>query len=274
MAKQTSSSTQVLRTGPKGKMVGAVESASKILQYLRSTANPVTVTQITRELSLNSSTCFNLLATLVKEDFVQFDPYTKTYQIGFGVVALAKGALQHSTELRILRPHLEKIARRHDIMATVWRRIGEDRSMLVSTAESEAPLRIHAAIGTRGPLLLGASGRVFAAFLKLSDADMRERFDELRWIRPLSFETYRREVAETLRTGWAIDDGYYYPGTVSVSAPVYDSSATLNFCCSATMFNGQHDLKRINQIADELCAIGYVPQKENALAENNEVAPS
>src|SRR5437868_3167252 len=98
---------------PKGKLVGAVANAATILRFLRTTNGPATVTQITRAVKIYPSTCFNILRTLIQEDFVQFDATAKTYQLSLGLVALAQGALEHSPELHLLKPRIEAIARKH-----------------------------------------------------------------------------------------------------------------------------------------------------------------
>jgi DNA-binding IclR family transcriptional regulator len=83
------------------KPVGALVSGLSVLRYLAGTSVPVGVTRIARDLDLHSSTCFNLLKTLVHERLVNFDDSNKTYTIGLGVVELAKGALEQS----IAGPH-------------------------------------------------------------------------------------------------------------------------------------------------------------------------
>lgn len=240
----------------KGKVVGAVVNAGKILRFLRATQGPATVTQITRGVKINPSTCFNILRTLIQEDFVQFDATAKTYQLSLGIVALARGALEHSFELHLLKPKIEELARKHRMMVSIYRKISDDRIMLVSAAESDAPVRIHARAGTRSPLLLGASGRVFAAFSGMSKAALKERFQDLRLARPLDFETYLEQVEEVRRTGWALDDGYAYPGTITIAAPVREPAGGLNFTCAAILFNGQYDLHRVAAIADDLKRVG------------------
>jgi DNA-binding IclR family transcriptional regulator len=241
---------------PKGKLVGAVVNAAKILRFLQATQGPATVTQITRAVQINPSTCFNILRTLIQEDFVQFDPTAKTYQLSLGLVALARGALEHSPELHMLQPKIEALARAHRIMVTIWRKISDDRIMLVAVAESDAPVRMHARSGTRSPLLLGASGRVFVAFSDMNRAALKERFQQLRLARPLDFETYLQQVEEVRRTGWALDDGFAYPGTITIAAPVLEPGGGLNFTCAAMLFNGQYDLQRVGLIADELKRVG------------------
>jgi DNA-binding IclR family transcriptional regulator len=240
----------------KGKTVGAVVNASRVLRYLQAAKGPVTVTQVTRDLELNASTCFNTLRTLIDEDFVDFDETSKTYTLSLGIVALARGALEQNIELKILQPKMLDFARKHSIMAGITRRINADRSMMVAVAESDAPIRIQVRIGTQSPLLLGASGRVFAAYANFSDVELEERFARLRLARLLDVSTFKEQVAEVLSSGWAIDDGYFYPGTVSVAAPVFDQHGEVSLCCSAIMFNGQYDPRRIASIAQELVDIG------------------
>ncbi len=241
---------------PKGKVVGAVVNASKVLRFLRTNAAPATVTQITRAAAINPSTCFNILRTLIEEDLVHFDATAKTYQLGLGLVALARGSLDHSQELHVLKQRIEDLARRHRVTAAIHRKISDDRIVLVAAAESDAPVRIHARAGTRMPLLLGASGRVIAAHAGLSRAELKQRFSELRLVRPLDFETYLEQLDEARRLGWAIDDGYVFPGTVTCAAPVFGVGGTVEFSCSAILFNGQYDVQRVAAIAADLRQIG------------------
>ena len=241
---------------PKGKPVGAVVNAAKILRFLRAAQGPATVTQVARAVRANPSTCFNILRTLTHEDFVQFDDTAKTYQLSLGLVALARGALEHSTELQLLEPRIARLAQEHRMMVAIWRKISEDRIMLVAAAESDAPIRIHARVGARSPSLLGASGRVFTAYSRLPRTTLRERFQRLRLSRPLAFETYLHQLDEVRRTGWALDDGYTYAGTVTVAAPVLEPGGALRYTCAAILFNGQYDRQRLGRIAEELRAVG------------------
>ncbi len=253
---QPSADVPTRSASAKGKLVHAVVSASKVLRYLRDASSPVTVTQISRECGLNLSTCFNILRTLIEEDYVQLDATGKTYTLGFGVVALAKGALDQSIELRALAPLIQEFAHQHNVMVTVWRRLHNDRKMLAALATSDAPVRIQGRLGVRSPLIAGASGIVFAACDRMGSEQLRDRFLQLRFARPLDFDTFQSQVAEAQQSGWAIDDGVVTPGTVSVAAPVWNADGSVTFCCSAVMFNGQYDPRRIATIAEELVTLG------------------
>lgn len=240
----------------RGKRVGAVASAFRILRYLRDSKVPQTAVQITRALGLNPSTCFNILQTLMEDGSLEHDPFSRTYALGFGIVALAKSSLDKSHELRYLEPKIQQLAATRNVLAAVWRRMGDNRSLLVAAAESFEAVRIRTRLGARTPLLFGSTGRMFAAACGIPPSDMEARFAELRWARPLGFPTYLAQVQLAKQKGWALDDEYAHPGTVTISAPVLSGSDTPMFCCAAMLFKSQFSPKEIAAIAEELVEIG------------------
>src|ERR1700756_1386642 len=73
--------------------VGAVTNAARILGHLGAAPGPLRLTQISRPLGINTSTCLNILRTLVAEGLVRLDGPTKTYRLGRRIVELARDAL-------------------------------------------------------------------------------------------------------------------------------------------------------------------------------------
>ncbi len=177
-------------TSPPEKLVGALSSGLKILRYLASSSTPIGVTRIAKDLELNASTCFNLLKTLVHERLVTFDESTKTYSIGLGLVELAKGSLEKASYVRMMRPHLQELADRHNITTTLWQRSRDDRVVLVDLAESGSAMRVHMSIGQRLPMYIAALGHCMAAHSGLTPTEIRRKVSELRWDEGPSFETY------------------------------------------------------------------------------------
>lgn len=231
------------------KPVGAVINGLQILRYLGNLEAPAGVSQIARDLRINASTCYNILRTLVAEDMVIFDPATKGYSLGFGALDLAKAALVAGGDLRLIQPHLERTARDFSLTATLWRRINRERVMLVARAECDAAMRIHMSIGQRLPMWVGALGRCVAAHSTLSEDELRQRFDTLRWQRPPTFAQYLRQVEEARRLGYAIDDSNFVKGVMTIAAPVLDERGQIIFCVSNAMFAGQHSAEEAKRIA-------------------------
>lgn len=232
--------------------VKPVASAIRILRYLSRAALPVRAIQVARDLELNNSTCFNILRTMAAEGVIEFNPQSKTYSIGLGLVKLVDNSLADGKRISAARPILHEIAERFRVTATLWRRIVQDRIVLVAAEHSRSDLRIHMGVGQRLPMLMGASGRLATANARLDRTEAQEVFQKLRWARPISFEAYWREVRLAEKNGWAVDDGYFSQGILSVAAPVFNHDGHLEYSVSAVMFRGQRDDAGVSALGQEL----------------------
>ncbi len=253
-------------TLPSGKIVGAVASAVAILRYLNKAHGPLGVTKIAADTKVNTSTCFNILKTLVSEGLVDFNSLNKTYAISLGMLDLASGATSLGADLETVRPRMEQIAHAHGLTLTLWQPIGEDRKVLVMGAMTRSAIRIQMAIGQRLPRLIGATGRCFAAFSGMSEDEQRAQFDRIRWNQPLSYDEFREEVAKTARTGWSTDVGNFASGTISIAVPVLDRHDVAVMAVTATMFEGQYDDGRADIIVEELRGLSAVLSRMAATA--------
>ena len=177
-------------SGAAKNIVKPVANAIRILRYLNQTGKPARTTQVARELSINTSTCFNILRTLASEGVVEFDPLSKTYRPGVGMLKLVNHALHEGQRLEQAKPVLHELAERFSVTATLWRRIGNDRILLVAVEHSPSDLRIHMSAGQRLPFLMGATGRLVAADQELDRKSAQAAFRTLRWARPITFEAY------------------------------------------------------------------------------------
>nr|WP_246522848.1 IclR family transcriptional regulator [Neoroseomonas eburnea] len=236
--------------------VPAVAAAIRILQHLAAAPAPLGVTPLARALGLNTSTCFNILRTLAQGELVRFDAEAKTYALDFGLVDLARAAFAKGAELTHVLPMMRQLALRHGVTVSLWRPAGPDRMVLTQVAESDQVMRIRMGVGQRLPLLIGAMGRVAGAFGGMPEAELRRRFEGLRWQRPFSFEAFLMQVEDTRRRGWALDEGHYVLGVTTLSAPVAEHGADGLSVVSATMFGGQHDVASLERIGVELVTLG------------------
>lgn len=234
--------------------VGSVTQAIAVLRYLAANPAPRGVNTIARDLKISPSSCFNLLKTLVAEDFVDFDQTAKTYTLGSGPVALARRALDPEAAFSMLRRDLEHLADRHSVAVSLWRLTRRERFVLLGFVDNEMATRIHLTVGQRLPMLGGANGRCAAAFGGLQQAEIADHFAAVRWQQPLSLETFLAESAITRDRGWALDDGVFLPGVTTVSAPLLDEAGKLKFCLSAIMFHGQHMAAKLDEIGNDLLA--------------------
>lgn len=235
--------------------VTALVRGIAILRYLNAQDEPAGVIQIARDLKINQSTCFNLLRTLAHERLAVFDPATKKYSPGIGVLELASGVLQQGGYIRLIHPRLVRVAEAHSATVILWRLVSPSRVLLVDLAEAPVPLRVHMSVGQRLPSLIGALGRCFAAHLGLPKARIRAMFKELRWQDPPPFEQYWAEVEATRRDGYAVDIGRYNRNFTTVAAPVCGPDGLATMALSAIAFTNDLDADRVGALAADLQAV-------------------
>lgn len=234
---------------PPDKLVGALSSGLAVLRYLAASSARAGVTRVARDLGLNSSTCFNILRTLVHERLVSFDPASKTYGLSLGLVELAKGALEQASYARMVHDDLEALAANHQVTAVLFQKADRERVVLVDRAEASAAIRVHMSIGQRLPMYVAALGRCMAAHSGLSRAELKERFASLHWEVKLNFTEYMRDVERARSDGYAIDQGHFFKGVTTVSAAVLDPQGQPLMAISTVGFSAQFDERRLEQLA-------------------------
>lgn len=239
------------------KLVGAVATAVRILSYLADSDEPAGATQIARHLGVNVSTCFQILRTLVHFDLVAIDESSKLYRLDLGIVDLAKTVLERDGLLAIAKPRMQRLANAFNVTVSCWQRTDDEHLVLVQTAESPAPMRISMPIGTRVPLLLGAGGRIMAAHLGFTEAELEARFKRLRWQAPLTFREYMAQVDEARLRGYAIDAGTFMPGVMTLSAPIHGGGPQSNptMALTTVLFLGQHEPPVVATIGEQTKAL-------------------
>lgn len=216
--------------GPAGRQarpVPAVSRAIAILRLLAREAEPLGVNAIARALGLIASTCLHILRVLTAEGLVAFDPVTKRYRLGAGVVALARSALAQDGFAGAAQPELDRLARRHGVTAIGVQVIGLEHIVVVAISRSDHAVRVHVDIGSRFPALLSATGRCIAAFGGHAWSALERRFRGLRWDRAPSWHAWRAEVAATRARGYAVDEGHYIRGLTVIAAPVIDATGAV-----------------------------------------------
>ncbi|MBY8975907.1 helix-turn-helix domain-containing protein [Rhodobacteraceae bacterium NNCM2] len=222
------------------KPVPAVQNAVLILRLLASRREPMGATQISRETGLNVSSAFNILRTLTNEGLLSFDPASKTYRIGMGMMEFATPLLGANPS-DLLRPMMNEIAEEHQVMIALWQITRTGRIVLIDRFTAERIVQAVIAQNSRLPVFAGAVGRCFAAKLDLSEAETRAGFETVRWQSDPGFDAYWSDVQEAKRTGSAKDHGNLFRGLEIVAAIASDIEGTPRIGMSSITISGQHD---------------------------------
>src|SRR5512139_1982273 len=150
--------------------VPAVENAISILETL-GTAQPMSLTELSKKLVLWKSSVYRLLVTLALRGYVEKDPHTDCYRLTYRLFAVGSRAAEQSGLRDVAQP----------IMLRLGSRTGETvnlgvldgfRTVSIYLVESAYPLRIHMRIGGV-PAHATSTGKILLASLLPDELDRR-----------------------------------------------------------------------------------------------------
>lgn len=205
--------------------VPAVESAVRILKFLKDRNHrPWGVSELSRPLQLNKSTCFNILKSLARHGLVAYDEGTKKYGLGSGLIELGGAASTATSRATVARPFLQDLFDELKLTCLLGQRF-QDQVIIVDRVEALDPFRITIPVGQALPVGQGALGRCFLAYLPEADLDHLWSHGALE-----QADSHRGEpVAQILKAlgkvrhqGFAESFGEIAKGVNAVAAPIFD----------------------------------------------------
>ncbi|HJR39740.1 MAG TPA: IclR family transcriptional regulator [Nocardioidaceae bacterium] len=205
--------------------VPAATRTLRVLRFLATQPDPVTLDRLARAVGLPRSTAYHLLAAMIEEGFVVH--LAEEHRYGLGVAAFEVGSGYSRQE------PLQRIARRY--LAGLVDTVGQSAHLAVLhgrdvlyVLEERAPGRppLVTDVGVRLPAHLTASGRAILAALPHNQVRAlypdRSAFVDRHGIGPTSLSALRSLLVETRQRGYAMENGEITPGFASVAAVVLD----------------------------------------------------
>lgn len=208
------------KSSPKIKPVPAVSRAIAIVRVLGLSSNALSLKNIADTLNLHSSTCLHILRVLTEERVVNYDPITKRYRLGIGILTLTRSVQEKDPFVQIAQPILDDISEKWGVTAIGVEVMGLNSMVVAALSHSKLAIRLHVDVGSRFPGLISTTGRLVAAFGNYTDEELIEEFERLRWGRQLSFEEWETQVRNTRVYGFAVDRGDYIAGVTLLAVPV------------------------------------------------------
>lgn len=219
---KNTSSSDLART-VKDSKAPAISRAAAVLRLLGKSESALPLQAIAKELGLVPSTCLYVLRALVAEELVSFDADTKRYALEAGVLTLARQWLRRNRFGDLAQPVIDRLAQQFGVTMLGVQIMGLDHIIAVAVAQAGG-FQLSVQVGTRFPALISATGRCIAAFGQYPEADLKARFDRLRWEEPPSFDQWQAQVAETRQQGFGVDEGNYISGVTVLAAPIWKNA--------------------------------------------------
>jgi DNA-binding IclR family transcriptional regulator len=208
----------------RGKPVGAVVAAAKVLRSLHASERPLNASELARAAGLHRGTAYNILRTLQAEGFVGYDEATRTYSVSLHILEIAHGVLRRSGLMDLGRPLMHTLADTYGVSVYLSKVVGPCSQLLLDWVGAGVRTDLYVTVGRqiRGPA--GASGVVMAAFGDSSEAELETLFSRVEWYRRPSFADFLARMKEARSAGFAVDRGNMFQGITLVSVPVLSPS--------------------------------------------------
>jgi DNA-binding IclR family transcriptional regulator len=232
----------------------AVDRAMSLFELLANSQQGLTLSELSRKLSIPKSTTHYLIHTLVTRGYVQRGVDGRHYLLGlrFADVASASPAELHLRTLTM--PYLRQIASRLNLTATATVQRGAE-AVIIAKVESYQDSGGGAWIGRHLDLHCTAQGK--ALISTLSDDKLDKLFggrDMARFTSKTisSLTALKAHLALVRANGFAVNDEEQVPGVRAVAVPIMDAIGSVVASVSVRGSTGQIPSPRLTILGREM----------------------
>jgi DNA-binding IclR family transcriptional regulator len=223
----------------RGKPVGAVVAAVKVLRMLHASERPLNASEVARAARLHRGTAYNILRTLQAEGFVAYDEVARTYSVSLHILEIAHGVLRHSGLMDLARPLMHAVSDAYGVSVYLSKVVGPCSQLLLDWVGAALRTDLYLTVGRQFPGPRGASGVIMAAFGNTSEPELERLFTQVVWYQKPSFPEFLARVQEARKAGFAVDRASIQ-GITQVSVPVLSPSWDLLLVLTAAAHS--HDI--------------------------------
>lgn len=204
--------------------IGSLQRAIDILDLFDEGATELGITEISEALALHKSTVAGLVYTLEHNRYLEQDPPSRKYRLGFKLVERASTLLSQLDVRAAALPHLQALRDWCDETINLAIRDGGE-IIYVERLASRQALGMRTPVGSRAPMHCTALGKALLSALPPAGADryvMRYGLPAVTAQSITDKERFLHEIEMARERGYAVDDEENKPGVRCVAAPIVD----------------------------------------------------
>jgi IclR family transcriptional regulator, acetate operon repressor len=213
---------------------------------------PIGLAEISRASAIHKATAQRLLTALERREFVHKE--RGLYQLGSGILPLAKAFLSGNRLTKSALPILEELVAETGETASIYVRQEMER-VIIQRVESPSPLRFVVRIGERLPVYSGSTGQVFCASMPRGEIEkLLDRIGDIRYANGIVMSKKKMLARLDLvrSQGFAVSIDERILGITSVAAPVVHPETGVVAAVVVTGPSSRLTSDRIPRLTDEI----------------------
>lgn len=205
------------------KIIHSLDKGLEVLELVAGAERDIALSELVPKLDWDKSTIFRLLTTLIRRGYVEQDPQTKRYRLGFRILHLEHQLFKSLDLPRISRDILSKLT--YDTgEAAHLAALGRNEVVIIAQRESPERITVNTHVGMSEPLHCTALGK--AILMQLGEESLKRTVAglELKAYTPntiTSPEWLIKHIEKCRSVGYALDEEEFDAGVRCVAAPVF-----------------------------------------------------
>lgn len=208
--------------------VQAVGRALSLLQLVAESDNPISVGDLAEKSHMNRTTVWRLIGTLENYGYVERDPLTKGYQLGYVATRLAAQANNYGSLIRRARTSMEKL--RDETQETVLLSVPKHyRTLTIDQIDPAQSVRLVDYVNAYLPLHCTSNGKLLLSLLPPEELDilLGHPLEKMTPLTITSRDELLGEIQMVRARGVATAVGELDENENGISAPIFDQRKNL-----------------------------------------------
>ena len=234
-----------------------IQSADRIFSILEALANhgSMRIIDLSELLGLHKSTVHRQLSSLVSMGYVVQNEQTGEYALTFKLVELSGKILKNMDILNLVRPYEEKLSERCDETVHFVKRSGNVVLYLDKVEVQSVKMRsvrLSSQVGLSRPMYCSGVGKAIMAQLPEREIDevWNNSVIEKKTEKTITdLKALKKELRETVKRGYALDNEENELGIRCIAVPVYDHRNEPVYAMSISTLVGRMPDDRLEELA-------------------------
>lgn len=240
---------------PTTPLVNSVLHAAKVLElYAAQREEYLTLTEISKALSMHKTTIYRILRTLQSIGWVEQSQTHGKYRLGTGILLVASAVAVHQTSRDLIKEEMQKLSQ-HFNETVVLSALRGNTGICVDIVKSKNTLSVTNENGYIVPVDLGATGKTLLAAQSL---DTQEKILAMFKTDKNKYKQLKIQLQEIHENGYCISEGEVDKGVAAIAMPLFmpDGIYTLSIAGPIDRLRGigyKALAKELNKTIDSIC---------------------